>query len=178
MRGNSHVRFGGGPLEKGLIHMGGNWDGSGSSRCESPRWRPTQHLYRLPTQWVDYDTQRRRFARTPLLPASALPAKEEAAAPPAPAPPRKPAAKTTGHPMPASGAEFQRRLYDYDARLASQGICQQGELVKHVVQAGVQAGYDSDLATWSGPAIALAAEQTKAFEAEARRRQGEQKDVA
>ncbi len=56
-------------------------------------------------------------------------------------------------------------------------MCQPGELVKHVVAAGVKAGFDADLATWSGPAIALAVEQTRAFEARARQADGK-KDVA
>jgi hypothetical protein len=143
-----------------------------------------RYLYRLPAQWVDYDPQRRQFVRPPSLPASALPPRELPAPPAPPAPPkqapapRKTAAKISVHALPANGAELQRRLYDYDARLAGQGVCKPGDLVKHVVQAGGKAGYDSDLATWSGPAIQLAAEETKAFEAEARRRQGEQKDVA
>jgi hypothetical protein len=140
-----------------------------------------RYLYRLPAQWVDYDTQRRQFVHPPTLPSSALPTKE-ATAPPPPsrqpaAAPRKPATKVAGHALPTSGAEFQRRLYDYDARLAAQALCQQGDLVKHVVQAGARAGYDADLATWTGPAMHLAAEETRSFEAEARR-QGEKKDVA
>lgn len=46
-----------------------------------------RYLYRLPTLWVDYDTQKRQFVKTPTLPAFAQPAK------PAPAekPPQKPA---------------------------------------------------------------------------------------
>jgi hypothetical protein len=150
-----------------------------------------RYLYRLPAQWVDYDPQRRQFARPPALPASALPAKppkekeprkvkpppREAPAKPAPAP-RKPAARLARHTLPATGAELQRRLYDYDAKLAAQGLCRPGELVKHVVQAGARAGYDSYLAGWSGPAMALAAEETKAFEAEARKKQPPRKDVA
>jgi hypothetical protein len=83
-----------------------------------------------------------------------------------------------GHGMPANGAELQRRLYDYDARLAAEGVCQPGDLVKHVVQAGTRAGYDTDLATRTGPAIALAVDETKAFEARARREAGDQKNVA
>jgi hypothetical protein len=75
------------------------------------------------------------------------------------------------------GADLQRRLHDYDARLAKQGVCRAGELVKYVVQAGVKAGYGSDLATWAGPAIALAVEETKAFEAQRRQPAG-QKEVA
>jgi hypothetical protein len=146
-----------------------------------------RYLYRLPSQWVDYDPHRRQFARTPALPASALPAREvppkqppgETPARPAPVPaPRKPAAKSASHPLPANGAELQRRLHNYDARLAAEGISRAGELVKHVVQAGVKAGHDPDLATWSGPAIHLAAEETKAFEAQARKAACPQKDVA
>jgi hypothetical protein len=143
-----------------------------------------RYLYRLPSQWVDYDPQKRQFVRPPTLPASALPGKEspasqasrEAARASGPAP-RKAAARSA-HNLPANGAEFQRRLYDYDARLAAEGLCRPGELVKHVVAAGVKAGQDSDLATWSQPAMALAAEETKAYEAGARRRQPQHKDVA
>jgi hypothetical protein len=142
-----------------------------------------RYLYRLPSQWVDYDPQKRQFVLTPTLPAAALPTKDLPAPKPAregdpkqaPAP-RKPAAKSA-HSLPASGAEFQRRLNDYDARLAAQGLCRPGDLVKHVVAAGVKSGYDPDLATWSQPGMALAAEETKAFAAEARRR-AERKNVA
>lgn len=73
---------------------------------------------------------------------------------------------------------MQQRLYDYDARLAGQGICPAGALVKHVVQAGVKAGYDSDLATWNGSAILLAIEQTKVFEAQCRQAPVPRKEVA
>jgi hypothetical protein len=173
-----------------------------------------RYLYRLPQQWVDYDPQKRQFLRTPSLPVSALPVREEADAPapaknghgkprpaqPAPArqsdqelpaatgragskpsspaprtTPARPAARLGTHGLPANGAELQKRLADYDARLASQGVCQAGELLKHIVQAGVKAGYDADLATWTGPAISLAVEETKSFEASARRRLTEHK---
>src|SRR6516225_7926230 len=69
-----------------------------------------RYLYRLPAQWVDYDPDKRQLARTPTLPPSALPAKSAedgpAAARPAPKPepaPRKPAAKTAVHTLPANG---------------------------------------------------------------------------
>jgi hypothetical protein len=150
-----------------------------------------RYLYRLPQQWVDYDPKRRQFARQPTLPAFALPAKKEAAQPeaaapaaapePTPskaAPPRKAGGKAAGHNLPANGDELQRRLYDYDARLAAQGLCPQGALVRHVVEAGVKAGHDADLATWSGPAMLLAADETRAFENQARARQARRKDVA
>jgi hypothetical protein len=140
-----------------------------------------RYLYRLPTQWMDYDPQRRQFAKTPTLPAWALPAnKERASETPAEQPEaaRKAPAKMAGHSLPANGTELQRRLYDYDARLAAEGVCQRGDLVKHVVQAGTKAGFDSDLASWTGPAITLAVDETKAFEAGARQTPATQKHVA
>ncbi len=148
-----------------------------------------RYLYRLPNQWVDYDPQKRAFARTPTLPAAYLPQKKEAPAPepaagPAPAPkPQgrpapKPAAKAAPHALPASGAEFQRRLYDYDAKLSAQGVCQAGELVKHVLAAGYKAGHGADLGVWDQAGMTLAAEETKAFEAQARQRQPRRKEVA
>lgn len=153
-----------------------------------------RYLYRLPAQWVDYDPQKRQLVRPPALPDWATPGKavrEEKPTAPKPAPtptPRpekkqparpastpmptpRPAAKATVPGLPANGTELQRRLYDYDARLAAQGVCAAGELVKHIVQAGVKAGYDSDLSTWIGDAIQLAVEETKAFEGRARQRQ-------
>jgi hypothetical protein len=66
--------------------------------------------------------------------------------------------------LPASGEELQKRLYAKDAQLAREGVCQAGELVKYVVQAGQKAGHEADLATWTGPAISLAVEATRAFE--------------
>ncbi len=164
-----------------------------------------RYLYRLPVQWVDFDPKKRQFTATPMLPPEALPRpagkparpalghKSEApaaaaekpvrlaaAAPEAQAP-REAAAAKNGPGLPANGAELQRRLYDYDARLARQGVCEPGALVKHVVEAGVGAGFERDLATWSGPAILLAVEETKAFEAKVRKEtkgKAKQKDVA
>lgn len=129
-----------------------------------------RYLYRLSAQWQDYDPQRRQFVRPPTLPAFAQPHKE-----PKPVPR---AAKTMTHALPATGEELQRRLSDYDAKLAAQGLCSRGELVKHVTQAGIKAGYGNDLASWSGPAIALTVEQTKAFEAQVRKPKSERKEVA
>jgi hypothetical protein len=121
-----------------------------------------RYLYRLPSQWVEYDSQKRRFARTPALPPSALPHPSLHAV-------KDKADKTENVKrkmgLPASGVELQRRIHDYDARLAQQGVCQAGELVKHIVAAGVKAGFQADLETWNGPAIALAVEEARAFEA-------------
>jgi hypothetical protein len=145
-----------------------------------------RYLYRLKPQWVDYDPQKRQFLRTPSVP---LPQPAGAVAPPAPAPAAAaekngsaekkgkakagpaPAAAEESKPargIPANGPELQRRLYDYDDRLAKQGLCKPGDLVKHIVLAGKKAGHDKDLSTWSGPAIQLAIDETKAFEARLR----------
>jgi hypothetical protein len=136
-----------------------------------------RYLYRLPGQWVDYDPHKRQFVRPPTVPASALPPP-----PPKPQPakaPPKPQPARAGQAAPQNGEELQRRLYDYDARLAAQGLCKAGDLVKHIVQAGKKAGFDSDLATWSGPAIQLAVGETRAFESAARQRTTAQhKEVA
>ena len=142
-----------------------------------PRWRPTQHLYRLPSQWVDYDSQKRQFARTPTLPTSALP-KSKKQTPPVHLKVESVQAKSNGSTMPADGGELQRRVGDYDARLAQQGVCRAGELVEHIVQAGVKAGYTADLTTWSGAALVLAVEEARAFEARVRRQKSECKEVA
>jgi hypothetical protein len=164
-----------------------------------------RYLYRLPHLWCDYDPQKRQFTRPPTLPPHALPRPKKAAPAPVyglkesvpaeaarPAPAAKPApaeaARETGNgkataargapSLPANGAELQRRLNDYEARLSKQGVCKPGDLVKHIVQAGVRAGFGEDLAAWTGPAIQLAVEETRAFEARARQQAAERKDVA
>jgi hypothetical protein len=146
-----------------------------------------RYLYRLPSQWADYDPKRRQFAKPPTVPTIVQPpeaeatlrmtaaSKERQPAEPAPA---KPAPKPAAHTRPQNGAELQRRLYEYDARLASLGLCQRGELVKHVVAAGKQAGLDSDLAAWTKPGIELAVEETKRFENRARQERPGHKEVA
>ncbi len=127
-----------------------------------------RYLYRLPSQWVDYDTHKRQFVRPPVLPRTALPTRTVA-------PPPK---RSALHALPADGAELQKRLFDYDARLARQGLCAQGDLIKHIVAAGVKAGHDADLANWNSDGIALAVQETKAYEAEMRQRAAPRKEVA
>jgi hypothetical protein len=151
-----------------------------------------RYLYRLPSQWVDYDPHKRQFVRTPTLPANALPQKphaEPAAAnngmsktkpqPKGPATvpmtePEKPSCPAAG--MPADGAELQKRLKAYDAHLAKQGLCAAGALVQHIIEAGKKAGSDPDLTTWDEAAIKMAVDETKQLEGRLRK-QGK-KDVA
>jgi hypothetical protein len=140
-----------------------------------------RYLYRQKPQWVDYDPQKRQFVRMPSLPVGTdhaaekkpVKAKVEIVAGP---PPERGDTKAGGRGMPANGEELKRRLADYDARLAGQGLCKAGDLLKHVADAAKKAGFDPDMTTWNDQAIRLAIDETKAFES--RRRQGTQKQVA
>jgi phage recombination protein Bet len=70
--------------------------------------------------------------------------------------------------LPANGQELHRRLQDYDAKLAAQKLCLRGQLLAHVTQAGVRAGYAANVSDWSGPAIPFAVEVVKEFETSVR----------
>jgi hypothetical protein len=164
-----------------------------------------RYLYRLKPQWVDFDPQKRQFVRRPSLPSpgaaknanvekkgekakmevvagvgqEARPSSTEGTGAGTgdmekAVPVSSPQAPARG--MPANGPELQRRLYDYDDRLAKQGLCKPGDLVRYVVEAGNKAGYEKDLSTWSPAAIHLAIEETRAFEA--RLREPVRKEVA
>src|SRR4051812_2843023 len=119
-----------------------------------------RYLYRLPSQWADYDPAKRQFRSPPALPAFALPKRQAKAAIEEPA----------THKLPASGAELHQRLLDYEAKLVDEGVCEKGELLRHVAEAGEKAGFGSDLTAWTNPAFNLAARETKTFEKQARRR--------
>jgi hypothetical protein len=55
-------------------------------RC-AVKWGIGRYLYKLPMQWVDYDEQKRRFARDPQLPAWATPKKAALTGPTGTSPP-------------------------------------------------------------------------------------------
>jgi hypothetical protein len=129
-----------------------------------------RYLYRLQSQWVDYDPVKKQFTQTPQLPAFALPARQARPEPEAAEKPkRREATKARAHSLPADGEELHRRLRDYDARLAAQKLCPVGAVLSHVAQAGAAAGYGEDITTWTGPAIQFAAETVKEFEANLRK---------
>jgi len=192
------------------LHIGGNWVtkvdvGSPSDQGDAGDRRKAafsdalkraavkfgigRYLYRLPSQWVDYDSHKKQIVQPPKLPAFAIPKKEEKVRAETPAKETrlirsdKTELKKTEAPqraanLPANGEELQRRLHEYDAKLAKQGVIAQGALVKHVVEEGVKAGHDADLTTWSGDAFLLAADATRAFENQARDNQKKRKEVA
>lgn len=72
--------------------------------------------------------------------------------------------------LPATGLELVDRLKVYEGKLVSQCLCNQGDLLAFVLGEGVKKNHPADLAKWTAPAIALAADATKAFEAQARER--------
>jgi hypothetical protein len=134
-----------------------------------------RYLYRLPAQWVDYDPVKKQIVKPPPLPAFALPKVQANKRPVAAAKADKlevpaGAANLVKQPvsLPKDGHELNRRLQDYDAKLASQQLCNRGALLAYVTQSGVQAGYPADITSWSGSAIALAVEAVKNFETQCR----------
>jgi hypothetical protein len=137
-----------------------------------------RYLYRQKPQWVDYDPQKRQFVRPPVLVLAPEQSKAAAAAQPVVKPLAPPAPKVeeqeagkTPH-----GQDFHRRLQEYDAKLAEQGLCKAGELVKHVAAAGKKAGFAPDMTTWGEAEIKVAREETRTFES--RRREATLKQVA
>jgi len=128
-----------------------------------------RYLYRLPQQWADFDPVKKQFIQPPKLPTWASPTAIARPAKPAgkdkPAEPvgPKPSVNEGKAGLPASGAEFHRRLREADSDLAAKGLCPVGALLAHVAQVGVKAGYGADLNQWTGPAIQLAADETRSF---------------
>jgi hypothetical protein len=133
-----------------------------------------RYLYRLPSQWVDYDPAKRQFRSTPTLPAFALPKRRAKAMASTHEDEQRtlqvPKVQSATHKLPASGVELHQRLLDYEAKLVDEGVCEKGELIRHVTEAGEKAGFGTDLATWTKPAFSLAAKQTRTFENHARQR--------
>jgi hypothetical protein len=74
----------------------------------------------IKAQTVDYDPKRKQFAKTPELPPWALPGKQASG--------KLPEAcngeSTKRHTLPADGPELERRLAEYDSKLADEGLNQ------------------------------------------------------
>ena len=128
-----------------------------------------RYLYRLPSQWVDYDPKKKQFVKTPQLSAWALPGKGKGQ----PASQMPPAKEANGsgpkpHAFPRDGSELESRLADYDQDLAEQGLIAPGDLLGHVGHAVAKAGHGTDVRKWGEQAMRLAIQETKKFEQEAR----------
>jgi hypothetical protein len=69
------------------------------------------------------------------------------------------------HTMPRTGEELERRLADYDGKLASLGLCMDGDLLLHVSGAVAKAGHGLDVRKWNAKAIKLAVDVAMDYEA-------------
>lgn len=139
------------------------------------KWGIGRYLYRLPLQWVEYDTQKRQFANWPRLPDWAIPEevlRQEPVPMPEPAP-----AKSNGTPKvngtattkskgkDISGPELERRIAHKDHDLSQTGLCEPGDLIRFVREAGKAKKLPADISKWSGTeAVDVAIEATKKFE--------------
>jgi hypothetical protein len=83
--------------------------------------------------------------------------------------------------MPQTGEELERRLADYDGKLASLGLCMDGDLLMHVSNAVAKAGHGLDVRQWNSRAIKLAVDVAMDYEAglraKATQRQGTGKEA-
>ena len=136
-----------------------------------------RYLYRLPSQWVDYDPQKRQFVRTPKLPPSALPRRPLPVPADSPARPKSTGGRTQAGPRQRHGVA-PSACKNTRTRWSKQKLCRPGDLMNFVVQAGVQAGHTQDLTAWEGPAIRLAVEQTRVFKEGLRSQTEAQKGAA
>lgn len=80
--------------------------------------------------------------------------------PRAAAQPAKPAPQPAVPILP-TGPEFENRMFAYDAKLAAEGLCQPGALVKGVMAAGNAAGHAGPFASWNRAGVELAAKVTR-----------------
>jgi hypothetical protein len=135
------------------------------------KWGIGRYLYRLPHQWVEYDQQKRQFAVWPTLPDWAIPAdlRDPAPAPaptaPKPAPSTNGAGTKTKGKKDISGAELEKRIAHKDSDMAQAGLCQPGDLIRFVRDAGKQKKLPAELNKWSGEsAVQIAIDATNQFE--------------
>lgn len=109
-----------------------------------------RYLYRLPSQWADYDPKKKCFAKTPQLPAAAISASR--------------ASK-----LPADGAELEARLVRHEQALVAAGRCQEGELIAFARQSYAREFNVGDavpaLPQWGRRGIELTVKSVKEFDA-------------
>lgn len=114
-----------------------------------------RYLYRQKPEWCDYDPQKRRFTRQPVLPASAQPAPRAASH----------ATEATAAPEPPKPQKtLAERLHDKDRALTEEKLCQAGQLVAHVVKGMKADGAPSDMGEWTPGQWRAAGQLVAAFE--------------
>lgn len=119
-----------------------------------------RYLYRQKPQWCDWDPQKRQFVRPPALP---LHAAGRPAQPAAQARTYDEAAAREEKQPAATSSDFHRQLQQYDGKLAGDGLCSVGDLVKAVAAAGKRDGFPADLTAWDAAQIERARAVTKDF---------------
>lgn len=87
-----------------------------------------RYLYRLPSQWVDYDPQKKQLKYKPELPAWAMPARPETARQEAPRQTSQQPKQSAQLPTEQSVEAIRQRAHDCEAKLIERGLCQEGEL--------------------------------------------------
>jgi hypothetical protein len=110
-----------------------------------------RYLYRLPSQWVDWDVNKRQFRQMPRL-------VQPQAAPVRPVP-SHPVAQAKPHAAPpADGSQLEQRLAVADQKATAEGFAAAGELTGHVVDYASREGGIRDLpmAHWPAPMVAAA----------------------
>ena len=74
-----------------------------------------------------------------------------------------PVAPRKAPPPPVDGAELLSRVKDYDAKLAMEGKIMPNELVQHVADCGVRAGFGIDMSKWEGTALLFGVDTVRLF---------------
>jgi hypothetical protein len=147
-----------------------------------------RYLYRLTSQWVDYDPQKRQIIKAPQLPDWALPGKQTKPGGATPAPAAKPAspppdgrasadARPSSPPPnrprtpPGNGTELLARLDAYEADLVKHKLCAAGELLGHLLANVKGEAWPEDPKDWDSEQIKAAVAGAVAFKEEALARQ-------
>ncbi len=116
-----------------------------------------RYLYSLPNQWVDYDKNKKQLvmpqSRQARPQAKATPTRTQVPAP---------------RPLPATGQELLARLLEHDGKLVAKGLCEAGQLVRHVQMMGRGAGHPDRIEEWGKQAIEAAVEETRIFQSQRR----------
>jgi hypothetical protein len=108
-----------------------------------------RYLYRLPHEWVDYDSQKKRIAEVPQLPDWAMPYP----VPKEPEPPPEPI-----------GVRTKRKLEAKDAEMAKVGLCKAGELLEKIQGSVAEAKLPTDPTAWTDAHVKVIAGWVKDFE--------------
>lgn len=132
-----------------------------------------RYLYQLPSQWVDYDSNKKRFTGKPQLPAWAVPNSIADKLPedePEPdldqqqEPARYPISNGTAKPaVPQNGQELFERLSKKDEAMATAKTIARGALLAYVRSEGMTLGFSDDIMTWGAEQAQTMFELAKEF---------------